>query len=1070
MTEFTIEQQEVINELGKNLTVSASAGSGKTTVLVARIMKRILVNEVSVDRILAMTFTEAAASEMKKRLAKELNDCLITNTYQGKAVNPDYVNQQLIALQNAYICTIDSFCLSIIKENYAQIGFDIERCSNILSDEDQILYTNQALQQTIYKYATHPEYLRASLYISSKASSTTLNKTILDIASMIKGKNYDEVKQKANDVYEVKALRLLPKNVLKLITQYLNHCLIEIKENLTISLDLTDNDQVRNEIHAKLGQLSQCIELVKEETFDYSLFVSNYKHFVQMPIMVPRGGKINQIDSAYNQSISLLNNLLDEDTILSSLHEFAPITYLLLDMANAFNEAYKKLKEDNHTMDFSDMSYYALQILEKSEDVRKHYRDLFIDIMVDEFQDSSNEQDQLISYITTGNNVFRVGDVKQSIYGFRGAVPALLKHYISHVGENDSVKILNKNFRSNSQIITFVNKLFYNFLNLPGLEGNFDENDVALVGNEEKQHNDSICVEFHSIITDGVPVDDKQEDEVDENDTKAIIRAKYIANLIINDRLKSNGNWKDYVVLVRVHDTKKIIRDAFEEAGIPYFMDSKEGFYKSKIIMDITSYLHFLLEPFEDIYFLAVCASPFYQANDDELAKLYLAKKEMDASSYFEFMMQAKHPILERMKEDYLALQAKNSIIDKLIYLYSIHNVYDTLCTNQERSNLDFLLAKAQAFEKKYPNALHKFVSTVESSGDIKSSEALSHDFENDVVTVMTTHQSKGLQFNKVIYWGKEGNRQSSGRTLAYSHDTSLSFDFYDYQNHLYYPSIIKTALDYETRCRECEEEIRLIYVAFTRAINKLFLVGINKSNTYENLKENDLSSSTVINKFNFLDYLYQMCYRNIGSLTKIIESNASSDLLTIEDKKTDSYLVPSLPETEHKEMNRKASKHKAKLIEWTSVSTDYAAIGTFVHEILEEIDIQKEYTLDDLQDLIHAHASIYVSYVDIRSIEAYLKHPFTKRLAKGNVYHEYPFISQNNGQVTKGYIDMLIVNENEKIIVDYKTDRNATKEDLIERYTEQLKTYKEALEAHTNAPIKTYIYSLSLNDYIEIL
>ena len=207
-----------------------------------------------------------------------------------------------------------------------------------------------------------------------------------------------------------------------------------------------------------------------------------------------------------------------------------------------------------------------------------------------------------------------------------------MKSYIDNPTENDSVKFLQHNFRSNEQIITYVNALFQTFMNQQGLESGFNDKDIALVGSEA-QACDETCIEYHSLITD-------MSNKDDENNTKNELRANYIANMIASDKIKNpNSKWSDYVILLRSHTNKKVLKDAFESRNIPYFMDAKEGFYKSMVVTNITSYLHAIIEPHVDIYFLAIVTSPFYKLTDNDIAKAYLEIKE---HKYYSFYAYAK--------------------------------------------------------------------------------------------------------------------------------------------------------------------------------------------------------------------------------------------------------------------------------------------------------------------------------------------------------------------------------------------------------------------------------------------
>ncbi|MBR3840829.1 MAG: UvrD-helicase domain-containing protein [Erysipelotrichales bacterium] len=1067
MPNFTPEQLDVINETGKNITVSASAGSGKTTVLVERIMKRVLVDNVPLDRILAMTFTEAAASEMKKRLAKELNDHLTKGIY-----NPDIIKEQLIKLQNAQISTIDSFCLSVIKENYAHIGFNIERCDNIIMAEDALRYEAEAMAKTIQEYEAHPSFMKLRLYVSTKAyNQSELEGIIRRFANIFDDQSLASIKQQTHSIYTATNFASMPSNTIQIIKQYLTGSIFSLQNKLQ-SLDnalANEEDEKKyakchNAIDLKIRKLELCLSYLANDNFSYAAFKQAYMDAVNVRLETNANDFYTKLrkDIHANED-GFLNELYDESNIIHDLNEDYEMVDLLLDMSYSYLTNFRNIKEREAVMDFSDMEHYALQILETSKDVQNHYKELFIDIMVDEFQDSSYMQDRMLSLITNGTNIFRVGDVKQSIYGFRKAVPDLLKSYIDRPTNNDSVKFLQHNFRSNEQIITYVNQLFQAFMNQQGLESGFNDKDIALVGSKAQECKET-CIEYHSLITDMKATSD------DENNTKNEIRANYIANMIASDKLNTpNSKWSDYVILLRSHTNKKLLKDAFESRNIPYFMDAKEGFYKSNVVTNITSFLHAIIEPHVDIYFIAIAISPFYKLTNSDIANAYLEIKKHQYYSFYDYAKESNHDTFKQIANDLQTLSKLPSIREKLEYIYTISNFYDDHCTIQERNNLDFLLEKTANFELKYPNALHKFLNQIEQSEDTKSSEALSHNSNEDVVTVMTIHQSKGLQFKKVIYWGKESTGINHNGSFIYDTASSIVFHHIDMNSRIRRNSLLYSAVAYQNKLREVEEEIRLIYVALTRAKEKLFMIAIRTQAQHEQLVAYPLVPNDLINKGKYLDYIYHLSRTFSSKLIAFRQLDVHGDKLILPKVEHQYVAHIRLNDYEHQPITFTASSHDIELYEWNDMDINYADIGTLTHSILEHIDIRKTYTLDEIKALAPSLNNDLADKVYYKSVLAYLNHPFTQALNNDTITHELPFITKIDNQITKGYIDMVVESASEVIIIDYKTDRNVTKDELITRYKKQLATYKTALANTTKKLVKTYIYSLTLEDYIEV-
>lgn len=1068
MATFTPAQLEVINETGKNITVSASAGSGKTTVLIERIMKRIMKDGVPLDRILAMTFTEAAASEMKKRLAKVLNEELNAGNY-----DPKLINEQLIKLQKTQITTISAFCLDIIQEHYAQIGFDIERCRNVIMKEEAQELINEAIETVIKEFQNDEAYMKLRMYLSHKANDqAALKEAILKFTSIFDNNTLDNVLTNCANIYEAKRISAFPSKLKELLVTYLSfkvESIIAELDSLNSFLSYYEDDNatlISNAATLKSDKLRFALTHLKDEAFSYPLFVDSIKNAIETKIdSFANDDNIKNIrESIHKHETALINELYDEEIIINDLHEDYDMVVLLLKMSHAYLETFRRIKAREGVMDFADMEYYALEILETSKDVQNYYKEHFIDIMVDEFQDSSNTQDKLIGLISNGTNVFRVGDVKQSIYGFRKAVPELLKSYIEHPTENDSVKFLQHNFRSNEQIITYVNTLFRPFMNIPSLTGNFNDEDFAHVGNMDNQACKDTCIEFHSLLSDIF-----SDDEVEENSPKNELRANYIADLIAKDKLKSNGKWNDYVILLRGHTHKKLLKDALDARNIPFHMSTTEGFYKSTVIQNVVSYLRFIIEPHVDLHFIAVASSAFYNLSDDELVKIYLDRKEANLSSYYAYAKQSNHEVLNKMLEDLKAISKLSSLQSILNYIYTINDFYDQKCNRQERNNLDFLLEKTVAFDAKSPNAIHKYVDFIEQCEDEESSEALSRNQNEDVVQAVTIHASKGLQYEKVIYWGKELYSASKEGNIVYDENSTIFLNHLDLDSRLMRKSLLRRATIHRQKLAQIEEEIRLIYVALTRAKSKLYLVATLKEKELETLKNKPLNHLEFINSCKYLNYIYKLSQTMPEGLVNFVEAAVDTNMLVIPKATKPRVTLSPLANKEHEVLQFKASNHESVLYEWRDDEINFASVGTLTHELLAKLDLKATYSINALKELANKINPSLANLLNYHHILAYLNNPFTQELANHKITYELPFITLQNNQIAQGYMDMVIEKENEVIIVDYKSDRGVSREELIERYQNQLSVYATAMSNTTDKKVSTYIYSLTLEEYINL-
>ncbi len=1046
------EQLAAINTTGKNIILSASAGAGKTTVLIARLMKRILEDGVNVDEILAMTFTDLAATEMKKRLAKALQEEYAKN-------KDERIFRQIALLASARISTIHSFCLSLVKDYAYVLGISQKRANSICDEASAKLYQTQALNIVLDKAyeQSSPDFVElVSVLHSRPEEDTLLRDTILDLSSKLDAKLdpnawLNQVKQAYRDYT---SLSELDEPFKSYFFQVLMDDVTSLKDAITHYKLLLTADQISDEAKFNILYLENAIENAHKATtsYDYSDFHQAILQLASLPAKTIRGleDDLKQArDHFYNTIKSIVTTYFKEEDYLSDIVNLKRPISALIDCVSEFNYVYQSIKEREEVLDFSDMEKMALQILRHPHfDVSDQLRNQIKDILVDEFQDSNEVQDELVECISRGNNVFRVGDVKQSIYRFRNARPQLMKRLISSNKENDLTLYLSNNYRSKENIVEFNNQLFSNLMNIQGLDSSYSPQDTVKIGIDSQKGGETI--ELHLI------------NEMEESDEESIkldrLKANHVAQTIIKMRQeKVYPKWKDYVVLVKSHRSKLELKKAFDSYYIPNFIDVKAGFYLSSSVQDVLQVLRFCLDPSDELALVGVLLSSFFEMNENQLAELRL---------------QNKYSMLDGFKQVYpieykdlmgLVKQANQlRLSDFLNYLYQFNHYYDQHIDTQQRTNLDLLRVKALSLDEEN-FSLIEFIEMVESIQDEKTSEAIPVSQEDDVVKVLTIHQSKGLEWPVVFVMGtKVFMNQNSSSLVHYDNDIGIAMNTILLPERFKRDNPMTLAIKHKILREEKEEALRVWYVALTRAEKKLIIVDKN----HKNLDKAQLNLDLILGNRGYT-FLTHAAARNIFDIFEIKEIDPSSIESHIvpqsKSTKTFTYTKPDKPSI----VFRRPSAHEFKSNS-TQLDLDYfndgKERGTRLHKLVELLP-----TENWNYDLIHSIDNKSTQEEKEALLSFYHSDWYTK-MKSMNLYKEYPFIIQHDYEIVRGIMDMMACDDQTVYCVDFKTDRHLSEGELVEVYSPQLQDYQIALRMiYPNHTIYTGIYSFKHKKIIEV-
>ena len=1049
-------QLKAIESLGKNVVVSASAGAGKTAVLTERLTKRIARDHIPVTSILAMTFTEAAASEMKSRLFISLNKLLQNETDE---IQRSFLQDQLVLLGSAHISTIHSFCLSVIKENYFMINLDPKTASNILSDDECLMLKDQAWQYSINQmYASHStELLDLCDYFSGRSDDLdSLKSSALKLAQMIsESENPEELMNRFLDyTHPVHSVSEIHSDIMELFMKSCRANALCIENACDEALDLISkiNAEVPDfESHVQLRKhkLAPLQQALAEK--NYSEVTRIFRNTAETPL-----GRVTKVEDLkpHRKKIADLCNeavayLIPEEQLIFSINESAVHIKILIQLAYLVHQHYSKLKQQQQAMDFTDMEQYALRILlADHKRTAKKFQHQFEDILVDEFQDTNDVQNTIIELISRGNNIFRVGDIKQSIYRFRGAKPQIMRSLIQSNDDSQEIIFLSENYRSCKSIVEFNNYLFNILMNIQGLSQEYTNYDWVNIGTDIQDDHDEYPVEFHALSLSEESTDEETGD----------LKADYIAREIL--RMKESTKfkkWSDYCVLVRSHAVKDKLRYSFDQAGIPHTMAVKSGFYKSVSIQEIISFFKLLLHPEDDLSMTAVLTSSMFKIDFDTLSKLRIENRN---HSYFDCLSLLNHDFIKYYQDVNYQLY-EHGLFEAYKAMIEINDFYFNQSI-QEKTNLDLFADRLFSYEQKNGSSLIRYLSFLDEVIDQPTSEAIASSSLDDVVRIMTIHQSKGLQFPVVFFWSTFGTRiMDNTEKCMMDSSYGLGMMHISQPYRIKRPTIHRQALEYKNTIEEFEENIRLLYVATTRPQTKLILVDQVKS-TYS---PSSISLATLFAKKGFSDLLLSGmnqfdCYQRILPVivqpekVQAAHKQVSSDQKIIrwhKQKVTHDVSTPSSFET-HEIGPLNLSGYKG------------TVRGTQLHELIEKLPASPW-----TKEQIYSIDSSLKKY-DVDKLIQLGSHPFFVSLQSHDIHKEYSFIIREDNHISHGFIDYLAVSKDTVVLIDFKSDRRVTEEILHERYDAQIQAYQYACsKLYPNRKIIAYIYSFDLNQFILI-
>ena len=1041
------KQAKAVETVGTNILVSASAGAGKTGVLVSRLIKRCLVDKVSLDEILAVTFTAAAAGEMKNRVASRLQE-----EYQKEDSDKEWIEEQMVLLATANITTIDAFCKTIIEKYYNVIGLDPAMPKNIVDSGRQQLLFDESLQHAIKDMDSinHDDLLKLLEYISPRSEDYSTLSTIVNKVMLVSEGtgNADEwLDQAYNNLDPTVCMH--DETIRNNFSEHIRIKLLAVKNSLSVmhSLALMDEKLAKD-----IGQITLAQD--KLESLFETLEEGNYEFFVDRLITysldtkTPSNGKnepYKKARKAYTDSLTSLSKVIyDLNTYKEDSKDIMPIASTLISLVRLTSNYFKEAKKKEACMDFSDMESYAYDILVKDDyAISKIYQSTFKEVMVDEFQDTSTLQNEIIKLIAKPGTIFRVGDVKQSIYRFRQAKPDLMRSLFHE--DDEEVIVLEHNYRSKNNIVDFCNTLFKRIMNVDGCKDRYDEKDTVSVGTDSQKLLEPDPIKF--ILT-----DEEVENKKDRKYTPKQAKAFYIASEIQRLHTEKNIPFKNFAVLVRGHQDKSILRYAFDTFNIPYDIDAREGFFKTSLCQTILSLLKVILDHNNTLALLAVVHSKLYDLSDTDLANL-----KIQYGSFYKGIKESRPDIFIDL-ENFKRIADKDGLT-ALLNAISVKNDFYNRISSKDQANFDFLYEKTITLEQR-THSIYDLLDFMQSSEDEKSTEAMSRNRDDDVVTVTTIHQSKGLQYKVVFLWGTSANKMMDfSSPILVDEALGLGFKHLDMPYRTERPTMVRLAIEHRENIEDLEETTRLLYVALTRAEEKMYIVdSADKAVSYVEhfnlavLNNRKGMSGLILAALNDIPNLFEKEYvlvNNLNIPTKItVESH--EELPTF-----------NLNVEIHPNSIRPSEKEYSRLPKLTSRISGGKSHGTTMHAILEDLP-NRVWSLEDLDSYpINDKAKEHI--LNFGNSDVY------QEALTMEIYKEYPFFVKDKDTYIQGVIDFLAISDTDIILIDFKTD-SASIEDIAEMYHDQLMTYTHALNLlYPEKTVHTYIYSLSHDKNIPV-
>ena len=1020
MPNWTKEQTLAINKTGENIIVSAGAGSGKTAVLSERVITK-LKEDISLDNLLILTFTNAAAAEMKDRIrkkiikeniTKEINkvdtaDITTFDAYALKLIKTyshklnissklSIVDSSIISLEKKHIIT------KIFEENYRTKNRKFLKLITdfTLKDDKRIIKNILKLNESLDNLYNKKEYLNS--YIENYYNENKIKEYLEEYQNLIREKQ--------------KSI----KNTIKTLSYYVDGNYIEkLESTLSNLLNAKTYEEIKTRFPERLPNLPKGME---EEAKNTKKEISNFINELK---------ELTKYETIYE--------------IKESINKTKDYAEVIIDIIIKLDKKLNEYKKEKNVYEFIDIARMAINLLKENEDIRKNLKEKYKEILIDEYQDTNDIQETFISYIEN-NNVYMVGDIKQSIYRFRHTNPKLFKtKYESYSKNKGGYKIdLNKNFRSRKEVLENINEMFNQIMDSDIGGADYIDSHQMVYGNiaynEINKENYNIEVLNYQNKEDKTYSADEIEIFTIAKDIKQKIENKFqIMDKETNK--KKNLEYKDCAILIDRSSKFDLYKKIFEYLNIPITIYKDKAINTSDEIIIIKHIYNLILSNKIDerfkYSFTSLARSYIFEYKDDEILN-HITKKDYQNTEIIKNINTLKQDINQKTNEILI-----REIIDVFDIYQKMIKIGDI---NNRITIIDSLIKVAQNCDK-LGYEIEDFYEYLNEVLEEKLNITLAINKENsNSVKIMTIHSSKGLEF-PICYFSslsKKFNLDDLKNLFYFEEKYGLILPYYDNGPK---STILKTLLKYNYLKEEISEKIRLFYVALTRAREKIILV----TNLEEKpiIKDSGIVDDSIRLKYSsFIDILnsvYPSLKKHIinidlSTLNLTKEYNLSKKEML---KNTFSTVKPlkvdelNIEKEEIKKTHFSKNTHEI----YTREEKQNIELGLKMHSILENIDFKNP----NLNNLTDFEKRKILSFISAGILEG-----------SKEIYKEYEFIYEEEKEEKHGIIDLLLIKEKENIIVDYKLKH--TKD---EAYLKQLNGYKKYIENITNKQTKIYLYSI---------
>ena len=1028
MTKWTDEQREAIYKDGTNIIVSAGAGSGKTAVLTERVLEKVK-NGISLSNLLILTFTKMAAKEMRERIGSKLKENNLT--------------EELSKLDTADITTFDAYALALVKKYHYYVN--LSKNINIIDSSVIELYKKDTLKNIFEElYENNDEKFLSLIREYSVKDDKEIFEYILSL----------------NNKLDLKTNK----------REYLNSY-IEDKYNIdNINRDIEEYTKV---IFGLIDDIRRCLEYIDDGDYLDKLYLvlsslldsnsyDEIKNNIEIKLPVARG--VSDITKEYKNKISdtikeikKLASYEDEKCIREGILKTRDYVEEIINIILMLDSRVLEYKKKYDYYEYSDIAGFAIELVRDNIEIREEIKNNLNEILIDEYQDTNDIQEEFISYISN-NNVYMVGDIKQAIYRFRNANPYIFKNkYDSYSGNNGGIKIdLNKNFRSREEVISNINLMFDRIMDDDIGGAAYSVSHQMVFGNlmykgdgDNKQNND---FEVYSYLN---------ETSYKKEEVEAFIIADDILNKINNGYLafgkEEKGNrpirYSDFVILMDNSKNFELYKKILEYKGIPTTIMKSGNLIEGELIVIIKNIISLILKikdnkidtEFKKL-FMSIGRSFLFSIDDNILFGYFLNKNFYDSDIY-------------KITKDISDNIDSISIEDILDIIIEKYDIYDKLILVGDYKSNILRIEKLKEITKNIVNLNYSIYDYQKYLSDIIDNnmkiEYSINDSNDNTVKIMTIHASKGLEFNICYFSGLYGKFNIREAINKFSYDNKYGI-IIPYKDNFTYNTIYHNLSYKDYVIENISERIRLLYVALTRAKEKMiFILPSNSSDTINSI--NDIVDSSIRSKYSsFASIMYSIesiiknYYKDIDlddiKLSKeynlIKNGNYEKELNIVNDKISVEEISISSEVKEEKSFSKKnihiiSSDEQSKL-----------DMGIRMHELLELTDFNNP-NYDNLSDREREVISNFIGKIDIDG---------------ANIYKEYEFVYSIDNTTLHGIIDLMLVYDDNIKIIDYKLKNISDSE-----YIKQLYGYREYIESIFNKNTSIYLYSI-LDDKLESL